>query len=93
MAQAENHSKDIESGRTGFPKEAMLCAGIVMKCEGFGYITDLRDFLDNNRLIAYYCGFDITKPLPSYWTFERFIKETNNGEMKRTSNSTGARLA
>ena len=60
----------------------MLCAVIVMKCEGFGYITDLRDYLDNNRLIAHYCGFDITKPLPSYWTFERFIKETNNGDLK-----------
>ena len=71
-----------KTGRTGFPKEAMLCAGIVMKCEGFGYITDLRDYLDNNRLIAHYCGFDITKPLPSYWTFERFIRETNNGNLK-----------
>lgn len=60
----------------------MLCAFIVMKCEGFGYITDLVDYLENNRLIAYYCGFDVTKPLPSYWTFERFIKNLNNGALK-----------
>lgn len=71
-----------KTGRTGFPKEAMLCAAIVMKCEGFDYITDLRDYLENNLLIAHYCGFDITKPLPSYWTFERFIKGTNNGDLK-----------
>ena len=43
-----------------------------MKCEGFGYITNLEDYLENNRLIAYYCGFDITKKFPSYRTCDRF---------------------
>ena len=38
----------------GFPKEAMVGAFIVMKCEGFAQITDLVDYLDNNRLIAHY---------------------------------------
>ena len=38
----------------GFLKEAMVCAFIVMKCEGFTQITDLMDYLDNNRLIAHY---------------------------------------
>ena len=71
-----------KTGRTGFPKEAMLCAFIVMKCEGFAYITDLRDYLENNRIIAHYCGFDITKPLPSYWTFERFIRRLDNQTLK-----------
>lgn len=42
------------TGRRGFPKEAMVCAFIVMKCEGFAQITDLMDYLDNNRLIAHY---------------------------------------
>ncbi len=42
------------TGRRGFPKEAMVCAFIVMKCEGFSQITDLVDYLDNNRLIAHY---------------------------------------
>ena len=45
------------TGRRGFPKEAMVCAFIVMKCEVFSQITDLADYLDNNRLIAHYCGF------------------------------------
>ena len=70
------------TGRRGFPKEAMVCAFIVMKCEGFSQITDLEDYLDNNRLIAHYCGFNIMKPLPSYWTYERFLKELDNGELK-----------
>ena len=55
------------TGRRGFPKEAMVCAFIVMKCEGFTQITDLMDYLDNNRIIAHYCGFNIMEPLPSYW--------------------------
>ena len=70
------------TGRRGFPKEAMVCAFIVMKCEGFSQITDLADYLDNNRLIAHYCGFNIMKPLPSYWTYDRFLRQMNNGALK-----------
>ena len=39
------------TGRRGFPKEAMVCAFIVMKCEGFAQITDLVDYLDNKMCI------------------------------------------
>uniref|UniRef100_UPI003FA4AEB5 transposase n=1 Tax=Enterocloster clostridioformis TaxID=1531 RepID=UPI003FA4AEB5 len=35
---------------------------------------DLVDYLNNNLLIAYYCGFEISLLLPSYWTFDRFLK-------------------
>ncbi len=42
------------TGQRGFPKEAMVCAFIVMKCEGVSQITDLADHLDNDRLIAHY---------------------------------------
>ena len=48
---------------------------VQMKCEGFSQITDLADYLDNNRLIAHYCGFNIMEPLPSYWTYDRFLKK------------------
>ncbi len=72
------------TGRRGFPKEAMVCAFIIMKCEGFSQITDLADYLNNNRLIAHYCGFSIMKPLPSYWTYDRFLKKLNNRELKDT---------
>lgn len=41
-------------------------------------ITDLVDYLNNNLLISHYCGFDISAPLPSYWTFERFLKQFDN---------------
>ncbi len=67
------------TGRKGFPKEALLCAFIVMKCEGFSQITDLADYLENNRLIAHYCGFDIMRPLPSYWTYDRFLRQLDHG--------------
>ncbi len=76
------------TGRRGFPKEAMVCAFIVMKCEGYSQITDLADYLDNSRLIAHYCGFNIMKPLPSYWTYDRFLKKLDNGELKEIG-STG----
>ena len=70
------------TGRRGFPKEAMVCAFIVMKCEGFSQITDLADYLDNNRLIAHYCGFNIMEPLPSYWTYDRFLRQLDKGALK-----------
>ncbi len=69
-------------GRQGYSRHAMICAVIVMKCECFSYITDLVDYLNNNLLIAYYCGFDITKKLPGYHAFERFIKDFDNAALK-----------
>lgn len=74
-------------GRKGYSKRALLCAFIVMKCECFSCITDLLDYLQNNLLIAYYCGFDITKPLPSYWTFDRFIRTADNNLFKSVMQS------
>lgn len=34
-----------DSRRKGFPKEAMICALLVMKCEGFSQVTDLKEGL------------------------------------------------
>ena len=48
-----------KTGRTGYSNHAMICAFIVMKCEGFSQISDLLDFLSNNLIIAYHCGFNI----------------------------------
>lgn len=64
-----------------------------MKIEGFSQITDLADYLDNNRIIAYYCGFNIMKPLPSYWTYDRFIKNINNDILKEIMQSQVLKLA
>lgn len=66
------------TGRKGYSNHAMICAFIVMKSEGFAMISDLVDYLNNNLIIAHYCGFDIFKPLPSYWTFDRFLKNFSN---------------
>lgn len=36
-------------------------------------VSELTDYLNNNLLIAHFCGFDILKPFPSYLTFDRFL--------------------
>lgn len=71
------------TGNPGYPKAALCSAFIVMKCEGFSQISDLCDYLENNRLIAHYCGFDITKSLPSYWTYARFLQKLDNDLLKQ----------
>ena len=53
-------------GRAGYSNYSMICAFIVMKCEGFSQISDLHDYLSNNLIIAHYCGFDISRELPSF---------------------------
>lgn len=50
-------------GRKGYSNRSMICAFIVMKCEGFSFISDLVDFLNNNLIIAHYAGFDIFRSL------------------------------
>lgn len=69
-------------GPKGYSRHALLRAFIVMKCEKFAMITELKDFLDNNLKIAHLCGFDIMKPLPSYTVLQRFIKELPNEILK-----------
>ncbi len=65
-------------GRAGYSNHSMICAFIVMKCEGFSQISGLHDYLSNNLIIAHYCGFDISRELPSYAKFTRFIREFDN---------------
>ena len=74
---------DCETGRKGASNHAYICAFIVMKCEGFTQISDLHDYLTNNLLIAHYCGFDIMKPLPSYASFTRFVRELDNDLLQK----------
>ena len=74
-------------------RSALFCAFIVMKCEGFSQITDLVDYLTNNLLIAHYCGFDIMKPLPSYWTFGRFLRNLDHQILKNVMQSQVLKLA
>jgi hypothetical protein len=81
------------TGRTGFSKRVLLCAFIVMKCECFSCITDLVDYLNNNLIIAHYCGFNILKSLPSYWTFDRFIRTIDNELLKKLMQSQVIKLS
>lgn len=76
-----------KTGRKGFSNHAILCSFIVMKCEGFSMISDLVDYLNNNLLIAHFCGFDICRPLPSYWTFDRFLKNFGNKTLSEVMKS------
>lgn len=82
-----------KTGRNGFSKRALLCAFIVMKCECFSCITDLVDYLNNNLIIAHYCGFNIIKPPPSYWTFDRFIRKLDNTLLKKLMQSQVLKLS
>lgn len=70
--------------KTGRPskKVALFRSYIVMKCEKIVKITELLDYLKNNLIIAYLCGFDIAKSLPSYWTFRRYIRNLANAVLK-----------
>ena len=49
----------------------------------FHILPNWFDYLNNNLLIAYYCGFDIVKKLPGYHAFERFIKNFDNTLLKK----------
>lgn len=69
-------------GPKGYSRHALLRAFIVMKCEKFAMITELKDFLNNNLKIAYLCGFNILKPLPSYTVLQRFINNLPHNILK-----------
>lgn len=90
---SEFPSSTAKTGRNGFSKRALLCAFIVMKCECFSCITDLLDYLQNNLIIAHYCGFNIMKPLPSYWTLNRFIRNLNNSLLQKLMQSQVLKLS
>ena len=76
-----------KKGRKGFSNHAKLRAAVIMKCECFSCITALLDYLQNNLLIAHYCGFNIVKPLPSYWTLDRFINSLDNDLLQNLMHS------
>lgn len=53
-----------------------------MNYEHFREITLVCDFLNSNLKIAQLCGFDITKALPSYSVFQRYIHDIDNAQLK-----------
>jgi len=69
-------------GPIGYSRHALTRAFIVMNCEYFREITLLCDFFNTNLKIAQLYGFDITKPLPSYSVYQRFIHDIDNNLLK-----------
>ena len=55
------------------------------------WVENMSRNIDN--IIAHYCGFDIMKPLPSYWTFDRFIRNLDNKLLKRLMQSQVLKLS
>lgn len=76
-----------KTGRKGFSNHYMISDFIVMKCEGFSMISELVDYLNNNLLIAHYCGFDISRSLPSYWTFDCFLTKFSLDQLTKIMQS------
>ena len=74
-------------GPTGYSLHALFRSFIVMKTEKLAKITELLSFLDTNPYIAYLCGFEPFKPLPSYSVFQRFIKNLDNNILKNIMKS------
>ena len=74
-------------GPKGYSQHALIRSFIVMKLQAIKEITTLRDYLYLNLKIAHLCGFDITKSLPSYSVFQRFIKNFNNKIIKQIMNN------
>lgn len=70
--------------KTGRPSEkvALFRSFVVMKWEKISQITELLDYLRNNLIIAHLCGFDIGRPLLSYRTFRRYIRNIKNSLLK-----------
>lgn len=82
-------SKYIPSklGPKGYNRHALFRSFIVMRAEKLCEVTELCNFLDTNPYIAYLCGFEPFKPLPSYSVFQRFIKNLNNESLKEIMKS------
>ena len=84
---SEFPESSAKTGRRDFSNHAKPRAAIAMKCECFSCIIDLLYFLQNNLLIAHYCEFNNMKPLPSYWTLDRFINSFDNDLLQKLMHS------
>ncbi|MFI3175558.1 MAG: transposase [Bacillota bacterium] len=70
-----------KTSRKSYNFNAMLNAFIVIKTERFSQIIDLVDYLNNNQIIAHYCGF------------QRFLKNIDNDILKKVMQSQVLKLA
>ena len=75
---------ELTKAKEGRPSEkvALFRSFVVMKNEKISRVSELLDYLKNNLIVAHLCGFDISKPLPSYWTFRRYVRNIANTALK-----------
>ena len=52
----------------------------------------MKYFLDTYHSIAKLCGFDISKSLPSYSVYQRYIKNLENNLLKKVMNTHVSKL-
>ncbi len=70
--------QNLDVGRTGYSRRAILRAFIVKHLEEIKSVPRLVEYLENHPVIAELCGFDMRKVLPDESQFYRFLKEINN---------------
>lgn len=74
--------RNINVGRTGYSRHAMLRALIVKHLEGIKSIPRLLEFLDAHPVLAEMCGFKMGA-LPDETQFYRFIQKTPNSVFEK----------
>ena len=71
----------------GYSRHALFRSFVVMKFQSINQITDLKYFIDTHHSIAELCGFNLSKPLPSYSVYQRYIKNLDNNLIKEVMNN------
>lgn len=74
--------RNLDVGRTGYSRHALLRSFIVKHMEEIKSIPRLLEYLINHPVIAELCGFDMRTALPDESQFYRFLKETNNSVLE-----------
>jgi len=76
--------KNLNIGRTGHSRRAILRALIVKSLEGIPSIPRLVEYLENHPVISEMCGFNMMKKLPDESQFYRFLNQIKNSELEKT---------
>lgn len=68
----DKHFRYLGCGRKGSDKKAMFRALVLKKLMGLPTTKSLITCLKYSPLLAYWCGFEVLKKIPSESTFSRF---------------------
>lgn len=75
--------KNLNVGRTGYSRRAILRALIIKTLEAIPSIPRLIEYLENHPVITEMCGFNMMKKLPDESQFYRFLKQMKNAELEK----------